>query len=780
AVVLVGEEWIYTAEIVATVAGQFTNIGMVTGTPVDDDDMVLGDDVTDDDPANYNVIGIPGIDIEKLTNGHDADTPEEAVEIAAGDTVTWTYLVTNTGSTTFDVSDVAVVDDNGTPLNTSDDFVPTLDPSSDVGSDNQLSPGEVWTFTASDTAQAVSTSGQTEVFHFDGNSPLDGPNGNVRSFTSGGVSVDVTGFSRDSQGVFETAYVGAYNGGLGVTDRSEGDGSGSKHRLDNIGRLNYLVFQFSESVVVDSAFLDSVVHDSDLSIWIGEVATSGPLSLSDAVLGDLVNETNMTNSSNSRWADFNAGGESGNVLVLAAWVDDHTPEDQFKVRKLKVDTVVQGVYGNIGTVTADTASDSDPSHYTNPAPAPSGVIGDFVWNDVDRDGKQDSHEDGVEGVTVTLFDSAHNVLDTTTTGSNGGYEFTGLEGGDYKVGFSNLPNDFVFTRNRHDISDAIDSDADRTTGKTHVITLDDHEINRTVDAGIYEAAVDIMFEAEDYEWKDHPWTVKYDSNASGDRYIKAPNGSGSHYHSPPHGKKVVYQFDVDVSGSYELSALIRAKNSKDNSLWVRIDGGDWIQWHTPITGHNYQWHAVTDGWHHESVAFGLDAGSHTLEIKVREDGLRLDKFMVSKLSTQTVVIDATDATSIDTASWIEVDDDGNEFLVAAGGNHYSAPPADSELTYDFTIDEAGVFDVYGLVSADNGGANSFWIAIDDGPWIEWHLNVTGDGFEWQAVTDGSNQESVRFDLSAGQHTLKIKVREDGTRLDKLVITNDANIDLNAV
>ncbi|NES07508.1 MAG: PPXXXP-CTERM sorting domain-containing protein, partial [Okeania sp. SIO2F4] len=51
------------------------------------------------DTGNDFVDRLPdaGIDIEKFTNGVDADTIEEAVEISPGKKVTWTYKVTNTG-----------------------------------------------------------------------------------------------------------------------------------------------------------------------------------------------------------------------------------------------------------------------------------------------------------------------------------------------------------------------------------------------------------------------------------------------------------------------------------------------------------------------------------------------------------------------------------------------------------------------------------------------------------------------------------------------------------
>ena len=56
-------------------------------------------------PAHATLI----IDIEKLTNGVDADDPIDAPNIAPGDVVTWTYTVTNTG--TENLFDPAVADD---------------------------------------------------------------------------------------------------------------------------------------------------------------------------------------------------------------------------------------------------------------------------------------------------------------------------------------------------------------------------------------------------------------------------------------------------------------------------------------------------------------------------------------------------------------------------------------------------------------------------------------------------------------------------------------------
>ncbi len=68
--------------------------------------------VSDSDPGNY--FGVQaGLDIEKLTNGEDADNGPGPY-INTGNAVFWTYHVTNTGNVT--LTDVIVTDDRESAL----------------------------------------------------------------------------------------------------------------------------------------------------------------------------------------------------------------------------------------------------------------------------------------------------------------------------------------------------------------------------------------------------------------------------------------------------------------------------------------------------------------------------------------------------------------------------------------------------------------------------------------------------------------------------------------
>ena len=103
------ETWTYTATGTA-VEGQYANIGEVTGFYPQEEREVV-----DTDPSHYRGYrppvdpDTPRIQIEKATNGVDADTPAGGPLLEVGSPVTWTYVVTNTGNVP--LTNVKVVDD---------------------------------------------------------------------------------------------------------------------------------------------------------------------------------------------------------------------------------------------------------------------------------------------------------------------------------------------------------------------------------------------------------------------------------------------------------------------------------------------------------------------------------------------------------------------------------------------------------------------------------------------------------------------------------------------
>ncbi len=112
-------------------------------------------------------------------------------------------------------------------------------------------------------------------------------------------------------------------------------------------------------------------------------------------------------------------------------------------------------------------------------------IGDKVWYDVNGNGIQDPNEQGVSGVTVTLYAAnGTTIITNTKTDVFGNYMFANLLPGDYIVGFSNLPIGTQLSFTGQGTDKAKDSDPNEVTGKTQTITLGAGENNSTIDAGL--------------------------------------------------------------------------------------------------------------------------------------------------------------------------------------------------------------------------------------------------------------------------------------------------------
>jgi len=115
------------------------------------------------------------------------------------------------------------------------------------------------------------------------------------------------------------------------------------------------------------------------------------------------------------------------------------------------------------------------------------AIGDTVWRDDNRDGRDDGSEPRVAGIIVNLLGSNENLIATTTTDTNGHYAFTNLLPNDYIVEFnlSSLPPHFVPTLHNQGGDDTADSDANPSTGRTNIIALPSGENNTSIDMGIF-------------------------------------------------------------------------------------------------------------------------------------------------------------------------------------------------------------------------------------------------------------------------------------------------------
>jgi hypothetical protein len=202
-------------------------------------------------------------------------------------------------------------------------------------------------------ALAISSPATAAVtINFNGpNSSVNGnPDGNIRSFSSGGINVQASAWSINGS-LLQNGWLGQYSHGLGVTNRGETGGSNS-HTVDNSGYQEFVILVFNQAVNIESAILYpfSVSGSTDNDAWVSFATLPGaftnpatPLTTGSPLWAALAgNDYNVPGSGWPYSVSLNSAGFFGNVWLLGAansgvaWADRRI--DGFKLSSVTINT----------------------------------------------------------------------------------------------------------------------------------------------------------------------------------------------------------------------------------------------------------------------------------------------------------------------------------------------------------------------------------------------------------------------------------------------------------
>jgi len=98
------------------------------------------------------------------------------------------------------------------------------------------------------------------------------------------------------------------------------------------------------------------------------------------------------------------------------------------------------------------------------------------------------------------------------------------------------------------------------------------------------------------------------------------------------------------------------------------------------------------------------------------------------------------------------------------------------MVWDLKIEKAGTYFLWGRVLAPTSGDDSFFVRVlpDLSAAAErsaWSTGVHKD-WQWTPVCLNKEKKPAALQLPAGTVRLEISTREDGTKIDRLFITDD--------
>lgn len=261
-----------------------------------------------------------------------------------------------------------------------------------------------------------------------------------------------------------------------------------------------------------------------------------------------------------------------------------------------------------------------------------------------------------------------------------------------------------------------------------------------------QAITETSFEAEAGTVK-APMQILSDMSALGGKYIVQTDDTGT--------GSAQYAVTVPSAGQYQIRAKVIAPNGSSNSIYFAVDSNSMNTWSFPDTLTNWAW---VDG-----PTIALSQGDHTLTIKKREKGTKIDALELKSLSNASSsavdgIIPLEAESGIISGGMQVLSDDSS-----ASSGKYIAANASGSVSYQISVLASGTYRVAGWIKTIDESSDSFSLVVDSSSAKTWTL--ASPAMTWTYDVDDSHT----FMLGAGTHTVVLKYREAGAKIDKLVL-----------
>ncbi len=476
-----------------------------------------GDDLDDNDDKNGNMTidfglfyATPEIDIEKFTNDKDADDEIDAYLAKSKETIQWKYVVKNIGNEP--LKDVKVVDDKEGDINCPKTTL-------DVNESMTCLKSGTASISNYENKATVTAIGEVslkdvkdeDLSHYkilyslgdfvwndenkDGiqNSTEAGiANVKVELLDSNGTLLASTTTDGNGRYKFKNLENGTYQvrfyppSGYEVTKKDQGNDDTKDSDADSNGFVNNAEIKDSDNFTIDLGVYKSTNPTYCLGdfVWI-DANFNLIQDIGEKGLGGVkitLNETGATTTTdNNGWYEF-CGLSKGDYSIS---IDKSSLPAGYIIieRDGGNDSLDSDIDPSTGVSSKVTIQNENNLTLDVGVAQPKYCLGDFIWDDKNKNGIQDPEEKGVKGIKITLNETGESVF----TDENGKYQFCNLIQGEYSITIdkTTLPDGYVFTTSNSGSDDSKDSDIDPSNGQSKSIKIENKDI-MTLDGGIYK------------------------------------------------------------------------------------------------------------------------------------------------------------------------------------------------------------------------------------------------------------------------------------------------------